>query len=127
MQAIPCKTKLIGLLVLCVTIFLPVAAGSAPPDLVTDFEKSNGKASPAYPEVMDYLKRLDAASPWVRVETFGTSPEGRDEPVVVVDKHGRFTPAKAHSGENVVVLVQAGIHAGEIDGQDAGLMLIRAM
>ncbi len=102
-------------------------AGPAPPDLVTDFEKSGGKASPAYPEVMSYLERLDAASPWVRVETFGTSPEGRAEPLVIVDRHGRFTPARAHSGENVVVLVQAGIHAGEIDGKDAGLMLIRAM
>ena len=125
MQALPWKIKLLSLFVLCFTSFEPAFAGG--PDLVTDFEKSGGKASPAYPEVMEYLKRLDAASPWVRVETFGRSPEGRDEPVVIVDRHGRFTPAKAHSGENVVVLVQAGIHSGEIDGQDAGLMLIRAM
>lgn len=99
----------------------------APPDLVTDFEKSGGKQSPDYAHVIDYVHRLDQASPWVRVESYGRSPEGRDMQVLIVDSHGRFTPAKAHSGDNVVVLVQAGIHSGEIDGQDAGLMLIRAM
>src|SRR5678810_364412 len=90
MQALPWKIKLLSLFVLGFTSFDPAFAGG--PDLVTDFEKSGGKASPAYPEVMEYLKRLDAASPWVRVETFGRSPEGRDEPVVIVDSHGRFTP-----------------------------------
>ena len=100
---------------------------AAPPSLVTDFERSGGKQSPDYAATADYVRRLDAAAPWVRVESFGKSPEGRDLQVVIVDRHGAFTPAKAHSGDNVVVLVQAGIHSGEIDGKDAGLLLIRAM
>ena len=127
MQAIPWKSRCCFLVLLFTLSLLPRASTPAPPDLATDFEKSGGKESPDYAHVMDYVRRLDKAAPWVQVESYGKSPEGRDMQVLIVDSHGRFTPAKAHSGENVVVLVQAGIHAGEIDGQDAGLMLIRAM
>jgi murein tripeptide amidase MpaA len=127
MQANPWKSRCCFLVLLFTLSLLPRTTTPAPPDLVTDFEKSGGKQSPDYAQVMDYVKRLDKAAPWVRVESYGRSPEGRDMQVLIVDSHGRFTPAKAHSGENVVVLVQAGIHAGEIDGQEAGLMLIRAM
>ena len=105
----------------------PTTSRAAGPDLVTEFEKSGGKRTSTYAEMSAYLGRLDRASDWVRVSTFGTTPEGRDLHLVVVDRHGRFTPARAHAKDNAVVLVQAGIHAGEIDGKDAGLMLIRAM
>ena len=89
---------------------------AAPPDLVTDFEKSGGMRTPTYAETAAYLARLDAAADWVRVGSYGRTPEGRDMQLVVVDRHGRFAPEKAHTAGNVVVLVQAGIHAGEIDG-----------
>lgn len=105
----------------------PRFAHAARADLVTEFEKSGGKRTATYAETAAYLRRLDDAAEWVRVSSFGTSPEGRDLQLVIVDRHGRFTPSRAHTKDNVVVLVQAGIHAGEIDGKDAGLMLIRAM
>jgi murein tripeptide amidase MpaA len=127
MQAISWKSFFRFLVLLFTLTLLPRSSTPAPPDLVTDFEKSGGKDSPDYAHVLDYVQRLDKASPWVRVESYGRSPEGRDMQVLIVDSHGRFSPAKAHSGENVVVLIQAGIHSGEIDGQDAGLMLVRAM
>jgi hypothetical protein len=127
MQAAAWKSRIPSLVLAAVLCLAPRVPHAAPPGLVTDFERSGGKQSPDYAATADYLRRLDAASPWVRVESFGKSPEGRDLQVVIVDRHGAFTPAKAHSGDNVVVLVQAGIHSGEIDGKDAGLMLIRAM
>ena len=109
-------------------LLLPVVSpAGGRPDLVTEFERSGGKRSPSYAETVDYVNRLDRASPWVRVTTFGTSPEGRALQLVVVDRHGRFTPERAHVPGNAVVLVQAGIHSGEIDGKDAGFLLIRAM
>jgi murein tripeptide amidase MpaA len=56
------------------------------------------------------------------METFGKSPEGRDLLVLYVSKDGKtFDPKKP------VLLVQAGIHPGEIDGKDAGMMLLRDM
>ncbi len=114
-------------MILAVAAAVAPTAHAAGPDLTTDFEKSGGKRTATFAETSAYLKRLADASKWVRVSSYGTTPEGRDMQFVLVDRQGRFTPGQAHSRDNVVVLIQAGIHAGEIDGKDAGLMLIRAM
>ena len=87
---------------------------------ITPSELTGLTASPNYEDTRAWLQKLDAASPLIRMETFGKSPEGRDLLVVYVSKDGdRFDPSKP------VLLVQAGIHPGEIDGKDAGMMLLR--
>ena len=87
---------------------------------ITPSERTGLTASPNYADTRAWLEKLDAASPLIRMEVFGKSPEGRDLLVVYVSKDGdRFDPKKP------VLLVQAGIHPGEIDGKDAGLMLLR--
>ena len=89
---------------------------------ITPSERTGLTASPDYAQTRAWLEKLDAASPLVRLESFGTSPEGRDLLVVFAGKDGvAFDPAKP------VLLVQAGIHPGEIDGKDAGMMLLRDM
>ncbi|HQT55093.1 MAG TPA: M14 family metallopeptidase, partial [Phenylobacterium sp.] len=76
--------------------------------------------SPDYADTRAWFDRLEAASPWIRIEVFGTSPEGRPIYAVIASKDGAtFDPAKP------VLLAQAGIHPGEIDGKDAGMMLLR--
>ncbi|SEJ02450.1 Zinc carboxypeptidase [Sphingobium sp. AP50] len=83
---------------------------------ITPAEQAGFVTTPRYDEVAAWLKRLDAASPLISLETFGRTGEGRDMLLVRASKGGAGKP---------VVLVQAGIHAGEIDGKDAGLMLLR--
>ncbi len=78
-----------------------------------------------YEETLDYCRMLQKASPWVRVTKFGVSPEGRDLILVILSKEKAFDPAAARKTKKPVVLIQAGIHAGEIDGKDAGLILLR--
>lgn len=76
--------------------------------------------SPDYVDTRAWFDRLEAASPWIRIEVFGTSPEGRPIYAVIASKDGAsFDPGKP------VLLAQAGIHPGEIDGKDAGMMLLR--
>jgi hypothetical protein len=76
--------------------------------------------SPSYADTRAWFDRLDAASDLIRLEQFGVSPEGRPIYAVMVSKDGpQFDPKKP------VLLVQAGIHPGEIDGKDAGMMLLR--
>ncbi len=76
--------------------------------------------SPNYADTRAWFDRLDAASDLIRIEQFGVSPEGRPIYAVMVSKDGpKFDPKKP------VLLVQAGIHPGEIDGKDAGMMLLR--
>ncbi len=96
-------------------------------DWQTYYEKSNFKATPRYTETVEFCKRLADASPMVTYTTFGTSPQGRDLPLLIVDKNGNATAGQVRRSSNVVFLIQAGIHSGEIDGKDAGLTLIRDM
>lgn len=87
---------------------------------ITPSEVSGLTTTPGYGETRSFLERMDAASPLIRMESFGRSPQGRDLLAVYVSKDGEaFDPAKP------VLLFQGGIHAGEIDGKDAGLMLLR--
>jgi hypothetical protein len=83
---------------------------------ITPAEASGFRTSPRYAEVRAWLDRLAAASPLITVRSFGRTGEGRDLIYVRASKGGAKKP---------VVLVQAGIHSGEIDGKDAGLMLLR--
>ncbi|WP_420470726.1 M14 family metallopeptidase [Brevundimonas sp. FT23042] len=88
---------------------------------VTAFEAdAEHDFSPDYADTRSWFDRLDAASDMIRIEQFGVSPEGRPIYAVIASKDGAtFDPSKP------VLLAQAGIHPGEIDGKDAGMMLLR--
>lgn len=113
-------------LVLVLMFFLFVSLLPAQPDdWRTDYEKSGFKQTPRYAETVAFCQRLAQASPAVEFTGFGYSPQGRTLPLLIVDADGDFTPRAARKHRKTVLLVEAGIHAGEIDGKDAGLMLIR--
>ena len=114
-----------------VVLILGIAACSKPvskeEQWLTDFEKSGGLETPRYDKTIEYIKRLERASPWVRLMYFGVTPQGRRLPMVVVDKSEHFAAGPWKDRAKPVILIQAGIHAGEIDGKDAGLLLLRDM
>lgn len=91
-----------------------VAASDDP--WITPAEREGFRLTPSYGETRAWLERLAAASPLVSLHSFGTSAEGRELYYVKIASGPQPKP---------VVLVQAGIHAHEIDGKDAGLMLLR--
>lgn len=91
----------------------------------TYYEKSQYLATPRYAETIDFCKKLDQASPLLKYSTFGISPQGRDLPLLIADRNGNFTPEAVRKSGNAVLLIEACIHAGESDGKDAGLMLLR--
>jgi hypothetical protein len=47
--------------------------------------------------------------------------------VLAVSRSGALTPQAAHQKNLPVMLMQGGIHAGEIDGKDAGFLAVREM
>ncbi len=61
----------------------------------------------------------------VRCFNMGRSAEGRPIWVIAMSRSGALTPTQAKKLNIPVVLAIGGTHAGEIDGKDAGLMLIR--
>ena len=88
---------------------------------ITPAEAAAFRTTPDLAATHAFIDRLVAAAPAIlTVERFGTSPEGRAL-VAVRASTGR----QPDGTPRPVVLAQAGIHGGEIDGKDAGLMLLR--
>ncbi len=96
-----------------------------PREWLTPAEASGFEATPDYEETMAFLRRLAGRLPEMRLESFGTSAAGRPLPLVIVSRERAFTPAAARRLAKPIVLVQNGIHPGEIDGKDACLMILR--
>ena len=92
----------------------------------TPAETAHFKTTPDYAQTHAYLQRLAAAAPaTLHFTRFGVSPEGRDLMLAIAASGGEFTPEAARKSGKQILMVQAGIHAGEIEGKDAGLMLLR--
>jgi Zinc carboxypeptidase len=91
----------------------------------TPAEKSGLTASPRYDETVAWLRKLVAAASTLQIVSLGQSPEGRDLWLVVASKERAFTPESLRATGKPTLFAQAGIHAGEIDGKDAGMMLLR--
>jgi hypothetical protein len=119
-----------GLLVLAVCLSPAPSPGQAggsevPPELRTRAEASGFRETSTYAETLDFLRLLQAHSPHFQLGEFGTSEQGRPMPFVVVSKDQAFAPEAARRLSKPIVMLQGGIHAGEIDGKDALMMLLR--
>src|SRR5215211_1217664 len=116
--------------VLALAGLLPAAVAHAQDRdaLVTVAERSGYAKTGRFDEV----QRLCAAfaKRWptqVRCVEFGRSPEGRPMLALVGSADGTLTPAAAKAKARPVLLMQGGIHAGEIDGKDAGFLALREL
>ena len=94
-------------------------------DWKTFYEKSGKTETPRYQATIDFCKQLDKGSKMVTYTSFGKSAQGRDLPLLILDRDGLSDPALIHASGRTVLLIQACIHAGECEGKDAGLMLFR--
>ena len=79
-----------------------------------------------YEEVEALCFRFESHHPkQARCFEYGRSPEGRRMLALAVSNTGALTPDEAARRKLPVLLVQGGIHAGEIDGKDAGFLALR--
>ncbi|MCR6627441.1 MAG: M14 family metallopeptidase [Pseudoxanthomonas sp.] len=103
---------------------MPLA--NAQPALTTVSERSGFLETGRYDEVTALCDAFARQYPKaVRCTTFGTTPEGRPMKALVASTSGALTPEQAQRRGLPVVLIQGGIHAGEIDGKDAGFLALR--
>ena len=93
--------------------------------LRTRAEASGFEATSNYEETLGFLRKLQTHFPEMYLGFYGSSAEGRALPFVIVSREKAFTGRKAQRLNKPVVLIQNGIHAGEIEGKDASLMLLR--
>jgi hypothetical protein len=112
---------------LCAFLLLalvPLANAQSP--LTTVSERSGFIETGRYAEVLVLCDAFARQYPKaVRCTTFGTTPEGRPMKALVASTSGALTPEQAQRRGLPVVLIQGGIHAGEIDGKDAGFLALR--
>jgi hypothetical protein len=99
------------------------AAPQAGPN--TTAEATDYKATSTYAEVMSFIRQLQKASPLVRLETICVSTEGKAVPLLIIGKPLPQDPLALRAEKKIVVYVQANIHAGEVEGKEAALMLAR--
>ncbi len=101
---------------------------SGRPPLLTRAERTDYRETSLHADVVAYLAELKRrAGNLMRIGSMGTSAEGRDMPVVVLSGHGAFTPAAARRLGLPIVMPMANIHAGEVEGKEALLMLMREL
>jgi len=94
--------------------------------LQTRAEASKYEETSLHADVMSFLGALAGRNdPRFALSSFGTSPGGRELPLVVLSAHGVKTPQDARTRGLPVVLVINGIHAGEVEGKEASMMLMR--
>ena len=92
----------------------------------TRAEQTNYRETSLHAHVMEFVTKLAGrGDPRLHLTSFGASPEGRELPLVVMSAHGVKTPAEARAKQLPVVLIINGIHAGEVEGKEAAMMLMR--
>ena len=100
---------------------------SAEQPWATPFEQQGYLSTPNYNDTVAWLDKLVDSSDLLHKVSLGKSPQGRDIWMIVASSEGAETAKTLSDNGKATVLVQAGIHSGEIDGKDAGMMLLRDM
>ena len=113
------------LLTIALTVAVPLAQDKPDP-LQTRPERTNFEETSRLDDVTAFLSALAAKSPLVRVQTFGTTEQGRPMPFVTLSNPAVSRPADRPAGRPVVFLI-ANIHGGEVEGKEAVQVLMRRL
>lgn len=107
-------------------LIVALSLASKPPALTSTAETSGFQRTGRYEEVQALCAAFVARFPGkVTCAPFGTTPLGRPMLHLVASEDGVLTPEAAKEKGRPVLFFQAGIHSGEIDGKDAGFLLLR--
>lgn len=92
----------------------------------TRAELTSYQETSMHQHVMEFIAALEArCDKRFARSSFGSSPGGRDFPLCVLSARGFKTPQESRAAGIPVVLVINGIHAGEVEGKEAAMMLMR--
>jgi hypothetical protein len=95
-------------------------------DLKTTAEATGFKSTSTYDDVVTFMKAVDEASPIVFYTTYGTTSEGRAMPMAVVGTGLKdASPASVKASGKLRIHIQANVHAGEVEGKESALVLLR--
>jgi hypothetical protein len=92
---------------------------------LTRFEQSAGTESPAYHEIVEWWKKLDAISPLIKMMEMGPTDAGFPLHLIVVSPDKDFDIKSIKAKKKAIIFINNGIHPGEPDGIDASMVLVR--
>ena len=93
----------------------------------TRAERTDYRETSHYEDVLHFLEDLQAKGAPISVQFIGVSTQGRKIPLVIAARPPVSGPTEARLNGKPVVYVQANIHAGEVEGKEAVLMLLREL
>ncbi|MGF7215237.1 hypothetical protein GGR92_001377 [Spirosoma lacussanchae] len=91
------------------------------PDLVTPYERSQGRQTATYAEIIEYYRRLDRQFDQAKLMDVGKTDVGQPLHVFLLAADKGFTARP----DRVTLLINNGIHPGEPEGIDACMMMAR--
>lgn len=91
----------------------------------TRAEATGFRETSRHDDVTAFVEAVDLASPLVHLTTFGYTSEGRPLSLAVVGRVPDASPRAVRASGKTVVYLQANIHAGEVEGKEALLVLLR--
>jgi len=91
------------------------------------FEESNGLKTATYDETIDFVNVVSEGSDIVSKCVYGHSSQGYELPMLIIDKTGLDNPESIRNSGKTILLVEANIHPGEPDGNDAMMLLIKEL
>ncbi|TXD48779.1 M14 family metallopeptidase [Polaribacter sp. IC073] len=94
-------------------------------DFTTQFEKSKGKETPEYKDIISYYQQLAEAYSQISLFSFGQTDAGEPLHLVVYNREGIFNIDEITNSTKNRILINNGIHPGESDGIDASMLLLR--
>ena len=115
------------ILILCFIVFIPLIGQNTglPDALYSRAERTRYLETSLNQDVRDFVSALKAASPFVTVETFGTSKLGNPLQLVIMAKPSISSPEEALKSGKTVIYVQGNIHSGEVEGKEASMQMMR--
>jgi hypothetical protein len=104
---------------------VPAPQRSSKAALLTRPERTGFRETSTYADVIAFIDSLKAGNAPFAYGSIGKTNEGRDIPYMVLSHPVVTTPAEAKALHRPIVYVQGNIHAGEVEGKDALLALVR--
>jgi hypothetical protein len=111
----------------CVLAIWPCGLVLGQQAFLTPFEKSGGKQTATYTEVIGWYQTLARAYPEVEIRTMGLTDSGFPLHLVTLSADREFDYTKVRNSGKAVLLINNGIHPGEPDGIEASMLLLREL
>jgi hypothetical protein len=94
-------------------------------DFTTQFEKTEGRETPEYKDIISYYEQLAEAYSQISLFSFGQTDAGKPLHLVVYSAEGIYNIEEITKSTKNRILINNGIHPGESDGIDASMLLLR--